>query len=475
MSLTFLAVLWYSNANASMDSPLTYEYPAKSRVSAIAGFEDLAEQVNPSVVNISTTQVLSKRGLSYLKQKPGGSKNGEQNDDRDREFFEYFFGFPQDQDQVFQALGSGFILNKNGVIVTNCHVIRDAKSIKVIFFNEKKTDAKYVGCDPKTDVALIKVTPTDSFQPVSFGNSDALKVGQWVVAIGNPFGLGNTVTAGIVSSLGRKINLTKYDNFIQTDASINQGNSGGPLLTRDGQVIGINTAILPAGQGIGFAIPINLAKDIIDQLLEKGKVVRGWLGILMTDITDIEMEVFKLKEKSGVLVSDVVRGGPAEKAGIMSGDIIREFNGTTVSDANSFSLAVANTAPHSKGVLTLLRRGITLSLSVTIGEFAEEEFVVAEKTKHENNLGLFARDLSKQEMKEAGIDYGVIVTEVRRNTPFSGKVFTGDVILEINREPIRTINDYRKIVRKLKNKDAVLIVVFRSGVRVHVSGRIVAL
>ncbi|MCP4372906.1 MAG: trypsin-like serine protease, partial [Deltaproteobacteria bacterium] len=313
------------------------------------------------------------------------------NNDPFKDFFGPFQGQdPQQREFKQRSLGSGFIIDRKGYIVTNNHVVENADQIKVKLANEKEFDAKIVGRDPKTDLALIKIDESSDLVPLKIGNSDALKVGTWVVAIGSPFGLEQTVTAGIVSAKGRIIGSGPYDDFIQTDASINPGNSGGPLLNMKGEVVGINTAIIASGQGIGFAIPINMADGIIAQLKTSGEVTRGWLGVSIQDLTPELAEYYKVKDKKGVLVIHAIEGYPAEKGGIKDNDIIIGVDRKTVSTARELSNIIASIAVNKRTAITLIRNGKKKTLYIKIAKQPDEESL-ARKGKEldaENELGL---------------------------------------------------------------------------------------
>src|SRR2546430_8344875 len=323
-------------------------------------FAGLAEHLSPSVVNISSTQEVKGGPSLGIPGGPGGGGGGGEGDPFHEFFepFEKFFGQPR-RPYKAKSLGSGFIIDTKGYILTNNHVVENADEIVVKLLTGKEFKAKVVGRDPKTDIARIEVHGASDLTPVVLGDSDGLKVGQWGVAIGNPFGLENTVTAGIVSALRRAINQGTYDNIIQTDAAINPGNSGGPLINTRGEVVGINTAIFSRGGGnigIGFAIPISLTKEIVPQLKEKGHVTRGWLGVMIQKVTPDIAESLGLPEPKGALVADVVKDGPAEVAGVKQGDVIVEFDGKPVSDSAELPLLVART-PVGKSVLFRVRRG----------------------------------------------------------------------------------------------------------------------
>jgi serine protease Do len=329
-------------------------------------FADLAEQLTPSVVNISTSTLVNRDGDNSLQFPPGSP-------------FEDFFEEFQDRDnpRTAQALGSGFIVSADGYVVTNNHVIDGADAIRVTLYNDRSFDAELIGRDAKTDIAVLKIDPEDEvLQPVAFGDSDQMRVGDWVLAIGNPFGLGGSVTAGIISARGRDIGTGPYDDFIQTDASINRGNSGGPLFNLDGEVIGINTAIFSqsgGSVGIGFAIAANLASNVVDQLSEYGQTRRGWLGVFIQEITPEIAENFGLEDESGALVSSVHKEGPAEVAGIKAGDVVIAFNGKPIEEMRSLPRIVAE-SPIGKPIdMVVMRDGKKITLSVTLGVLEEAE------------------------------------------------------------------------------------------------------
>jgi serine protease Do len=327
-------------------------------------FSSLAEKVRDGVVNIQTTKTV-EGGSSVFRQFFGGP-SGKQNP------FEGFGPGPGDEGSregsQQKSLGSGFIVDREGYIVTNNHVVENADEIKVKLANGKEFEAKVVGRDAKTDLALIKIKGSGDLTPLSLGNSDELKVGSWVVAVGSPFGLEQTVTAGIVSAKGRAIGAGPYDNFIQTDVSINPGNSGGPLINTRGEVIGINTAILASGQGIGFAIPVNMAKDVVPQLKDKGKVTRGWLGVGIQEVTPELAQSLALKEKQGALVSEVFNDSPAERAGIEQGDVIVEFDGKQIKESKDLPQAVAITPVGKNVSIKVVRDGHAISKELKIAE-----------------------------------------------------------------------------------------------------------
>ena len=324
-----------------------------------SSFADLAEKLMPAVVNISTTQTIKTQANPFPFQFPPGSP-----------FAEMFKEFERPTERKATSLGSGFIIKKNGVIVTNNHVIANAEDI-IVRVNSKEYEAKVIGADPYSDIAVLKIESLENFNTVEFGNSDKARVGDWVVAIGNPFGLGGTVTSGIISARNRDINLTRYDDFIQTDASINQGNSGGPLFDLKGKVIGINTAIIAPGQagsiGIGFAIPSNAASTIIDQLVKYGETKRGWLGVRIQQVTKEIAKVQSLDVPRGALIAGVSEGSPAEKGGIKEGDIILEFDGQKINTMRNLPRIVANTKPNKNITVEIWRDKKSIKKRLTLG------------------------------------------------------------------------------------------------------------
>jgi serine protease Do len=436
-------------------------------------FAELAEHVAPAVVNISSTQEVkggpSLPGAPGGQGGPGGEGGEGGEDDPFHEFFgpfERFFGPPRHPYKA-KSLGSGFVIDPSGYILTNNHVVENADEIVVKLPSGKEFKAKVVGRDNKTDIALIEIHGASDLTAVKLGNSDELKVGQWLVAIGNPFGLENTVTAGIVSALGRHINQGPYDNFIQTDAAINPGNSGGPLLNTRGEVVGINTAIFSRGGGnigIGFAIPINLAKEIVPQLKEKGHVTRGWLGVMIQKVTPDIAESLGLPEAKGALVADVVKDGPAEAAGIKQGDVIIEYDGKPVGDSAELPLLVARTAVGKTVKLKVIRGKETETLSVKVQELKEEEATQAAGGTAED-FGLTVQTLTPEIAENLGIERtlkGVVVTQVDPGGPGADAgLRRGDVILEVNRQGVKDVDAYRKALKAAGKGKSVLFLVRR--------------
>jgi serine protease Do len=424
-------------------------------------FADLAEEVKHSVVNISTTQVIkgSPPQPFFGPNVPFGEFFG-------RDFFKHFFGNMPQGEMKTPALGSGFVISKDGFILTNNHVIDKATEIKVKLENGKEYDATVIGHDPKTDLALIQVKVDEGFPtPAPLGDSDAIRVGDWVMAVGNPFGLGQTVTTGIISAKGRIIGAGPYDDFLQTDAAINPGNSGGPLCNMKGEVIGINTAIISQGQGIGFAIPINMAKELLPQL-KKGKVIRGWLGVSIQDITPELAKAFGLKSSKGALVSSVAKGSPAENAGLLRGDVILRFNGEEIENTHILSQLAAATAPNTQVKIDILRNGKSETVTLSVGTMpAEEQEIVA--PQEETNWGMAVRELTPQMAEQLGLEpgtTGVVISDIVSGSPASeAGLRPGDLIKEMNRKEIEDLDDYRQALNQAKKGDNLLLSIKRGS------------
>ena len=423
-------------------------------------FAELAEKARPGVVNIQTVKTIKGGGrvFRHFFGNPFGGQSpfGRQNPFDGENPFEDFFG-PQNDDgpsDNFQqkSLGSGFIIDREGHIVTNNHVVDGADGVKVKLANGKEFDAKVIGRDAKTDLALIKISGSSDLQPLKMGNSDDEKVGNWVVAIGSPFGLEQTVTAGIVSAKGRILGSGPYDNFIQTDASINPGNSGGPLINMKGEVIGINTAIIASGQGIGFAIPINTANDVIPQLKNKGQVTRGWLGVSIQDITPELAKSFGLKEKKGALVADVVKDGPAEKAGIERGDVIVEFDGKEIAESKDLPRIVAAVPVGKSVTIKLLKDGKMISKDVKIAQM-EEVATDSAKAPVRKQIGITVQNITPEIGRALGLKNanGAVITQVEPASPAADAgLQRGDVIKEVNRKTIKNVDEFFQNIERAK-------------------------
>ncbi|MDP2800221.1 MAG: DegQ family serine endoprotease [Deltaproteobacteria bacterium] len=432
-----------------------------------ASFASLVKAVSPAVVNISAVRTIKGGGRVFRHFMGPSDKN-----DPFRDFFEKFFGDQSpERDLKQRSLGSGFIIDKDGYIITNNHVIERADQIKVRLADEREFSAEIIGRDPKTDLALIKIDSFRDLPSVTMGDSDALSIGDWVITIGNPFGLNHTVTAGIVSAKGRVIGAGPYDDFIQTDASINPGNSGGPLLSVRGEVVGINTAIVATGQGIGFAIPINIAKEIIVQLKEKRRVVRGWLGVAIQKMTPELARSFGIKEGRGALVGDVFAGSPAEKSNIKRGDVIIEFDGKKIDEMSDLPRLVANTPVGKTVTIKIIRDGQEQTLTAKITEMKEEKPPVA-KTDVERKIGLSVQEITPEIAEELGLEdeTGVIIAGVAPGSPAEDADFNqGDVIKEINRKSIKNLRDYRMAMDKAAKEDTILFLVQREGQTLYLS------
>ena len=424
-----------------------------------ATFSDLAEKVRPGVVNIQVVKKVKNIGLNprNFQGFPFGGQDP---------FGDFFGPFSQgNPPRGFEqkGIGSGVVISRNGYILTNNHVVEEADQIKVKLSNGNEYKGKVVGRDPKTDLALLKIEGVSDLHPLNLGNSEDLKVGNWVVAVGSPFGLEQTVTAGIVSAKGRVIGSGPYDNFIQTDASINPGNSGGPLINMRGEVVGINTAIVAQGQGIGFAIPVNMAKEIAGQLQDKGHVTRGWLGVTIQGVTPELAKSFSLKENKGALVAQVSPGSPAEKAGLEQGDIILEFDGKKISEANDLPRMVAST-PVGKSIdLKLSREGKVLDRSIKVGEM-NEKAETARTSSPPPSLGITVQNLTPEIARGLGLKKpgGVVVTQVESGSPADeAGIQNGDVIREVNRKPVKNADDFLQKIEKIKGQENVLLFIQR--------------
>jgi serine protease Do len=430
-------------------------------------FSYLVKDVSASVVNISTVKIIKGRALNPLPFGPNNPFN---------DFFERFFRGQIPGKFKQKSLGSGFIIDKDGFILTNNHVVEQTDEIKVTLADDKEYSAKIVGRDPKIDLALIRIEPDHPLKPLPLGDSEKLQVGDWVVAVGNPFGLGNTVTAGIVSAKYRHIGAGSYDDFIQTDASINPGNSGGPLLNTDGEVIGINTAIFSqtgGSIGIGFAIPINMAKELLPQL-KQGKVVRGWLGVMIQEITPELKDKLDLQDQKGALVADVSPGGPAEKAGIKRGDVIVSFDGKAINEMRELPYIVATTPVGKEVSVEVIRKGRKKTIEVKTGELQEQgELQTAEKATPW--LGMDVKEITPDIARHFGLSetHGLVVVEVEGNTPAEeAGISPGDIILEIDQKPVKDLEQFTQKMHAQKAGDTILFLVKRQDSTLYLTVKV---
>ncbi len=427
-------------------------------------FADLAERLMPSVVNISTTMTITTQSNPFPFQFPPGSP-----------FEDMFKEFGAPQERQSSALGSGFIIDEKGIVVTNNHVISDAEDIIVRVNGDKEFKAKVIGADPLSDIAVLQLDTKEKFIPVKFGNSDKARIGDWVIAIGNPFGLGGTVTSGIISARNRSIGLTRYEDYIQTDASINSGNSGGPLFNMNGDVIGINTAILGRNGsiGIGFSIPSNSAKLVIDQLIEFGETKRGWLGVRIQDVTKEIAEIEKLDKPRGALVASVAENSPSDEAGVKAGDIILEFNGEKIEEMKELPIIVARTEVGKKVKVKIWRDKKEIIKTITLGRLeTSEDFKVTEKKKPIKetiieDLKITVRELNNEDIKNRNLPNqtkGLVITKIENNSSLINTIETESIILEAQKKKIRTPDDLRSVVKQVlkSNQKTILLVIYNS-------------
>jgi serine protease Do len=455
--------LFAGSAFTSTGTPMPSEIPAPAVKAPARGgsLAPLAEALKPSVVNIRVTKV-QKAGYG-VPQLPEGSPF--------EDFFGRFFGpnGPQPHERRVQGAGSGVIISRDGYILTNNHVVEGAKEVLVTLDDGRELEAEIVGLDPKTDLAVLKIEGND-LPGAAMGDSDGLRVGDHVMAIGNPFGLSHTVTSGIVSAKDRVIGAGPYDAFIQTDASINPGNSGGPLFNMKGEVVGINTAIIARGQGIGFAIPVNTTKALIPQLVAHGEVTRGYIGVHIQPVTRELAEAMDLKERKGALVADVLSGGPAAEAGVERGDVIVSFDGKAVEKSHDLPALVAASPVGEKASLEIVRGGKRRELTVEVGEL-ESKTAGAKGSDDEKEArwGLRLQDLTPQIARQLGVDAdrGAVVADVEPGSPAQrASLRRGDVILEVDREPVASAEEAKRAV---EGKDSVLLLVQRKGVKQFVA------
>ncbi len=422
-----------------------------------ASFADLAEKLMPSVVNISTTTTITTNANPFPFQFPPGSP-----------FEDMFKEFGTPQERQSAALGSGFIIDEKGIVVTNNHVIQDADDIIVRVNGDQEFKAKVLGADPLMDIAVLKLETDEKFIPVAFGDSDKARIGDWVLAIGNPFGLGGTVTAGIISARNRSIGLSRYEDFIQTDASINSGNSGGPLFDMEGNVIGINTAILGRNGsiGIGFSIPSNSAQIVIKQLIEFGETKRGWLGVRIQDVTKEIAEVEKLDKARGALVASVAENSPSENAGIQAGDIILEFNGEKINQMKELPAIVARTEVGKKVEVKIWRDKKEIIKNVILGRLeTSDDFKISknQETEKQNNneeiiesLRIAVRPLTKEDIKNRNLPNqttGLVITKIANSSPVANSIELNSIIIEAQKKKIRSADDLRNIAKEVLNSN----------------------
>jgi serine protease Do len=458
----------------------TAQQQSLSRLEALPDFAPLAEKLAPVVVNISTTQGAG-RGDS---RQPRGRRSptpqqpfGENDPFSDfwRRFFGDQFDFPGTPGLTPRnALGSGVIIDQKGLVLTNNHVVENAEKITVKLSDQREFNAKLIGRDPKTDVAVIQINDAKNDFPVApLGDSSRLRVGEWVAAMGSPFGLDNTLTVGVVSAKGRHIGAGPYDNFIQTDASINPGNSGGPLVNMRGEVVGINTAIFSqtgGNLGIGFAIPINLAKEILPELIKTGKVRRGWLGVSIQRVTPELAESLGLKSARGALVTSVTQDSPAAQAGIKVGDVITEYAGSKIADSNELPILVARTKVGNSAGVTVWRDKEEISLTVKVGELKEEQVIAAPSQKE--RLGLTVQDVTPDIAESLGLERaeGIVITSVQPDSVAAGAgLRRGDVILEVNRKKIANTTEFKNIVTEAKSGENLLFLIRRGASNVFLA------
>jgi serine protease Do len=427
---------------------------------------EVAEAARPAVVNISTTSTIT------MEESPFGNMF-------DDPFFRHFFGDQfehpgQKRKYKSSALGSGVIVSENGYILTNNHVVKGADEIKVILYDKREFKGKIVGTDPRTDLAVVKIDAKD-LPVLKFGDSNKLKTGDIVIAIGNPFGLNQTITMGIVSAVGRSnIGLADFEDFIQTDAAINPGNSGGALVNSNAELVGINTAIFSTSggyMGIGFAIPSDMAKTVMDSIIKHGKVIRGWMGVSIQNLTRELAKSLGIKETEGALISGVEKDSPADKAGFKRGDLVIALNGKQVVDSTSLRNMVASTAPGTKIDVKIVREGKEQTIPMTLGEYKEKK--VIKKTEYNNVLkGITVQELTASLRDKLNLPdnlNGVVITNISSDSPSQGLLQANDVIQEVNRKAIQSAEDYDKTVSKIGENDTVLLLIYREGGSVYLT------
>ena len=458
----FTTLLFQGTASAKEVSPEAREFLNRMSNS----LSEVADVTRPSVVNISTTSTVT------MQENPLG-------DFFNDPLFKRFFGDGSDHPSTprkhkSSSLGSGVIVSNDGYVLTNYHVIKDAEEIKVILYDKREFTGKVIGSDPQTDIAVVKVDAKD-LPAIRMGDSHKLKAGDVVIAIGNPFGLNQTVTMGIVSAVGRaNIGISDYEDYIQTDAAINPGNSGGALVNANGELVGINSAIFSTSggyMGVGFAIPSDMANSVVQSILKHGKVIRGWLGVTIQNLTPELSKSFGLKEEKGALVTDVIKDGPAGKAGVKRGDLIVEFEGKLVDDSTGLRNMVAGIAPGKEVQLKVIRHGKKETLSLPIGELPAK--MMAKNIELNNVLkGVQVQQLTPD--LRAGMNIpanveGVLVTDISEDSPSYGMMSKNDVIEEVDRKPVKGLKDYEEIVAKIRPSDTVLLLLYRNGGYIYIT------
>ncbi|MBI5676753.1 MAG: DegQ family serine endoprotease [Nitrospirae bacterium] len=469
-------ILGYFAGNSTLFSPketkapYTYNFQAPSNLKGEGtGFSEIVKILSPTVVNISTTKTVKReiQPFSQFFESPLG------------DFFEPF-NMPKKWKE--QSLGSGVIVSSDGYIITNSHVVEKADEIKVTLYDKEDYSGKIIGSDPKTDIAVIKISAKEDLPAIKWGDSDSLQVGEFVLAFGNSFGLSHTVTLGIVSALGRaNVGIADYEDFIQTDAAINPGNSGGPLVNVKGELVGINTAIFSRTggyQGIGFAVPSNMVKSVMSELIKGGKVTRGWLGVTIQDVTPELAGEFGLKESAGAIITDIFNGSPAEKSGMKRGDIIIEVEGKEVKNVVSLRNMIAQSKVGSILKLKVIRDGKTIPFEVAIVEFPSDTSEIAshqseEAVSDENSLaGFRVLDLTDEIAKQLGLsnkEKGVVIVSVIPNSASDeAGLKKGDVVQEINKKRVSSLSDFNKAVSRLRDGDMVLLFINRNGKKFYV-------
>ena len=468
-SLLFLTALFLSAGISSSDIAAAREKAiSPESVKTLSGLSealaDVADAVRPAVVNISTTSVVNMEDSPY----------GDMFNDP---FFRHFFGDGHPgmkRKYKSSALGSGVIVNENGFILTNNHVVKGADEIKVILYDKREFKGKVVGTDPRTDLSVVKIE-AKNLPTLTLGDSSKLKTGDVVLAIGNPFGLNQTITMGIVSAVGRSnIGLADFEDFIQTDAAINPGNSGGALVNGRGELVGINTAIFSTSggyMGIGFAIPSDMAKSVMDSIIKHGKVIRGWLGVSIQNLTPDLAKSLGIKETEGALIAGVENSSPADKAGLKRGDLITEMNGKKITDATALRNVVASMAPGAKADIKIIRSGKELTITAVLGEYKEKKIV--KKTAYNNAFkGVTVQELTPSLRDKLNLPEGmagVVVTDIASDSPSQGLLQVNDVIEEMNRKAVRSAQEYEAIVSKIGEHDTILLLIFRDGGSIYMT------